>query len=95
MTNLTRIRKTILKKRGLISTRDSALRQHSLHPESPPSSVHKTGLMLFLEVKYGADIVDLVSEGSVREIAKKLHPYVDYSTISKWKKQFGMEVDER
>lgn len=75
------IRKKILKQRGV------ELAKHTRRPmtyDERPSLIVKTQLMKYIELKYGDTLENLISNGTVRATAKRLH--IDYSTVSKWRK---------
>lgn len=52
------------------------------------NTVVKTDKMVLLEVKFGKDIRELISEGSVREVGYRLGVY--YSTISRWRRMLDI-----
>ena len=80
-TNLSKIRKGILKQRGV--ELQKATRKPVTHNDLP-SPYHKTRLMRYIELKFKDRLENIIAEGTIYELEKKLG--VDASTISKWRK---------
>ena len=75
----TELRAEILKGRKLVKHGRKLLTFDEL-----PSDYHKTQLMKYIELKFGAPLEDLLMNGSTRKVAVRLG--INYSTISKWRK---------
>ena len=85
------IRRRILKERGV------KLDKHTRKPrpsvaEELSSSFRKTTTMKYLEIKHHAPIEQLIFEGSIYKVGRRLG--VNPSTISKWRKAFGEQQEK-
>ncbi|KKL52720.1 hypothetical protein LCGC14_2282670 [marine sediment metagenome] len=81
-----RIRRKVLKDRGLIRTGQGHLEQ------APDKAVdpNKTLAMRLIEARHGRLIEDLLSEGSLKECADLLG--IKESTVSKWRLRLGLRL---
>lgn len=82
MTQLHKVRKSILKQRGV------ELAPHTRKPvpyDELPVPYIKTNLMKLLELKHSQRIEELISKnkGTIYQVAKQLD--IDASTVSKWR----------
>lgn len=81
-----RTRRKLLKDRGLIRTGQG-------HLEPMPEELgdpNKTLAMRLIEARLGLQIEDLLSEGSLKEVALLLG--VKESTVSKWRLRLGLRI---
>lgn len=81
MTKLSTIRKSILKKRGVVLEKGTKTPITYDDLESP---FPKTKLMKYIELKFGGRLETLIANGTIYELERSLG--VDASTISKWRK---------
>ncbi len=81
-----RIRRKVLKDRGLIRTGQGHLEPMPDEPGDP----NKTLAMRLIEARLGRLIEDLLSEGSLKEVAELLG--VKESTVSKWRLRLGLRM---
>jgi len=94
---MTSLKDRILKERGLVKvkkhipghTRD-AFGGFVKSPKASINGKRKTALMMYLEQKYSVDIKEVLVSGSLPIIVKRLGGEVNYSTISRWRKRFGL-----
>lgn len=93
MTNIKSIRDRILKERGLTTTRSDVTKHKQISRTLSDVKVHKTPLMKFLEMKYGENIVTILSSGSLNYIEKTYN--IDRTTASKWRKRICEELETR
>jgi len=82
MTTTKKMRERVLRERGV------NLEHSRLNVKLVSSNGGKTPTMLLLELRFNDDIKSLLSEGSVRDVAKRLG--INYSTVSKWRKSLGL-----
>ena len=82
-----RIRKQVLKNRGLVRTGQGHLEPM---PDSPDGDPNKTLAMRLIEARLGVQIEELLSEGSLKEVAVLLG--VKESTVSKWRLRLGLRL---
>ena len=81
MTTQAELKRRILKNRGV------EFAKHTRKPRTPddiPAPFHKTRLMKYIELKHKAKLQDLLSNGTIYQLEKKLG--IDATTISKWRK---------
>jgi hypothetical protein len=76
------IRQKILKQRGIAGFQPQT--RQLIEFGEQESTIPKTHLMRYLELKHNKSIEELLDSGSNYELEKKLG--VDFSTISKWRK---------
>ena len=81
-----RIRRKVLKDRGLIRTGQGHLAPASTEPGDP----NKTLAMRLIEDRLGVMIEELLAEGSLKEVAVLLG--VKESTVSKWRLRLGLRI---
>ncbi len=81
-----RIRRKILKDRGLVRTGKGHLEPAPDEPGDP----NKTLAMRLIEARLGVMIEELLSEGSLKEVADLLG--VKESTVSKWRLRLGLRL---
>ena len=81
-----RVRRKVLKDRGLIRTGQGHLEPASTEPGDP----NKTLAMRLIEDRLGVMIEDLLSEGSLKEVAVLLG--IKESTVSKWRLRLGLRL---
>lgn len=84
-----RIRDSLLKQRGLIT---SKVGKRFRPVNIPRTSARKTPLMKMLELKYGKGktIEEMLLTGSLSQVKKQLGNEVDETTLSKWIKRFKL-----
>jgi len=81
-----RVRRQVLKKHGLVRTGQGHLEPMPEEPDDP----NKTLAMRLIEARLGLQIEDLLSEGSLKEVALLLG--VKESTVSKWRLRLGLRI---
>ncbi len=81
-----RIRRKVLKDRGLIRIGKGHLEPMPDEPVDP----NKTLAMRLIEARLGKLIEELLSEGSLKEVAVLLG--VKESTVSKWRLRLGLRL---
>jgi hypothetical protein len=81
-----RIRRKVLKDRGLIRTGQGHLEPMPDEPNDP----NKTLAMRLIEARLGRLIEDLLAEGSLKEVALLLG--IKESTVSKWRLRLGLRL---
>lgn len=81
-----RVRRQVLKNRGLIRTGQGHLEPASTEPGDP----NKTLAMRLIEDRLGVMIEELLAEGSLKECAVLLG--VKESTVSKWRLRLGLRI---
>lgn len=81
-----RTRRKLLKDRGLIRTGQGHLEPMPEEPADP----NKTLAMRLIEARLGLQIEELLSEGSLKEVALLLG--VKESTVSKWRLRLGLRI---
>jgi hypothetical protein len=81
-----RVRRKILKDRGLIRAGKGHLEPMPDEPNDP----NKTLAMRLIEARLGVLIEELLSEGSLKEVAVLLG--VDETTVSKWRLRLGLRL---
>jgi len=81
-----RIRRKVLKDRGLIRTGKGHLEPMPDEPEDP----NKTLAMRLIEARLDRLIEDLLMEGSLKEVADLLG--IKESTVSKWRLRLGLRL---
>ena len=81
-----RIRRNVLKKRGLVRTGQGHLEPASTEPGDP----NKTLAMRLIEDRLGVQIEELLAEGSLKEVAALIG--VKESTVSKWRLRLGLRL---
>ena len=81
-----RVRRRILKERGLIRTGQGHLEPMPDEPVDP----NKTLAMKLIEARLGVSIEELLSEGSLKEVALLLG--IKESTVSKWRLRLGLRL---
>ena len=80
-TSSSKIRNRILKNRGV------ELAKHTKAPvtyDDMPAVYPKTRAMKYVELKFSAKLEDLIFDGTIYDLEKKLG--IDATTISKWRK---------
>lgn len=80
MTHLSKVRKSILKNRGV------ELEKHTRRPveyDDLPATFHKTRAMRYIELKFNGKLESLISGGTIYQAGKRLglHP----TTVYKWR----------
>lgn len=88
-TKPSQIRKRILRQRGVQLAK---LTRKPTTYDDLPSIYPKTRLMKYIELKFGAKLEDIIFDGTIYELEKKLG--IDATTISKWRKIIS-EAKER
>ena len=81
MTSQSKIRKRILRQRGV------ELEKHTRKPvtfDDLPSIYHKTRLMKYIELKFGDRLENIIFTDTIYALEKKLG--IDATTISKWRR---------
>ena len=81
MTSQSKIRKRILRQRGV------ELEKHTRKPityDDLPSLYPKTRLMKYVELKFGDRLENIIFDGTIYTLEKELG--IDATTISKWRK---------
>ena len=81
-----RVRRKILKDRGLVRTGKGHLEPMPDEPDDP----NKTLAMRLIEARLGTQIEELLSEGSLKEVALLLG--VKESTVSYWRLRLGLRL---
>ncbi|KKM94904.1 hypothetical protein LCGC14_1193760 [marine sediment metagenome] len=81
-----KIRQKILKRRGLVRTGQGHLEPMPDEPDDP----NKTLAMRLIEARLGVVIEELLSEGSLKEVAVLIG--VKESTVSKWRLRLGLRL---
>ncbi len=81
-----KIRRKLLKDRGLVRAGKGHLEPMPDEPEDP----NKTLAMRLIEARLGILIEELLSEGSLKEVAVLLG--VKESTVSKWRLRLGLRL---
>ncbi len=81
-----RTRRKLLKDRGLVKTGQGHLEPMPEEPADP----NKTLAMRLIEARLGVQIEELLSEGSLKEVALLLG--VKESTVSKWRLRLGLRI---
>lgn len=83
MTTQAALRRMILKSRNI-----GVLERGTRNPlpySDAPSKFNKTYAMKLLELRYGTPVEELIMEGNIYELEKRLG--VDATTISRWRKK--------
>ncbi len=81
-----RVRRGVLKKRGLVRTGKGHLEPMPDEPVDP----NKTLAMRLIEARLGIMIEELLSEGSLKEVGLLLG--IKESTVSKWRLRLGLRL---
>jgi len=81
-----RVRRKLLKDRGLVRVGKGHLEPMPDEPEDP----NKTLAMRLIEARLGIMIEELLSEGSLKEVALLIG--VKESTVSKWRLRLGLRL---
>ena len=81
-----RIRRQVLKNRGLVRTGKGHLEPMPTEPVDP----NKTLAMRLIEARLGVMIEELLAEGSLKEVALLLG--ISESTVSKWRLRLGIRL---
>ncbi len=81
-----RVRRKLLKDRGLIRVGKGHLEPMPDEPDDP----NKTLAMRLIEARLGIVIEELLSEGSLKEVALLIG--VKESTVSKWRLRLGLRL---
>ncbi|KKM75844.1 hypothetical protein LCGC14_1386030 [marine sediment metagenome] len=81
-----RVRRKILKDRGLVR----AGKGHLEPAPDEPGDPNKTLAMRLIEARLGVMIEELLSEGSLKEVAVLLG--IKESTVSKWRLRLGLRL---
>ncbi len=81
-----KIRRKLLKDRGLVRTGKGHLEPMPDEPDDP----NKTLAMRLIEARLGVVIEELLSEGSLKEVA--VLTGVKESTVSKWRLRLGLRL---
>ena len=81
-----RVRRKLLKDRGLVRVGKGHLEPMPDEPEDP----NKTLAMRLIEARLGRLIEDLLMEGSLKEVADLLG--IKESTVSKWRLRLGLRL---
>jgi hypothetical protein len=81
-----RVRRKILKDRGLVRTGKGHLEPALDEPNDP----NKTLAMRLIEARLGVMIEELLSEGSLKEVALLLG--ISESTVSYWRLRLGLRL---
>lgn len=81
-----RFRRKLLKDRGLVRTGQGHLEPMPDGPNDP----NKTLAMRLIEARLDRQIEDLLSEGSLKEVATLLG--IEESTVSKWRLRLGLRL---
>ena len=89
MTKPVKLRRKILKQRGVELQKFTAT---PISIDELPAPFHKTPMMRLLEVKHKDKIQNLISGGTLAEVAKKLK--IDPTTASKWRKIIRLAEDK-
>lgn len=79
-----RIRRDLLKKRGLVRTGYGHIEDKPDVPHDP----RKTLAMRLLEAQFDCPIEELLVLGGIREVGNRLG--IDSSTVSKWRLRLGL-----
>jgi len=79
-----RLRRQILERHGLVRAGQGHLESE---PRPPPNS-HKTLAMRLLEQQFKRPIEELLMEGSLEEVGKRLS--IHFSTVSHWRERLGL-----
>lgn len=80
-----RLRDSILKRRGMETDRYTGLKKVASIP--PPDGI-KTLAMRQIEARFDTPIEELLMEGELSEVAYKLG--VHFTTVSKWRERLGL-----
>ena len=81
-----KVRRGVLKKRGLVRAGQGHLEPMPDEPDDP----NKTLAMRLIEARLGIMIEELLSEGSLKEVAVLIG--VKESTVSKWRLRLGLRL---
>ncbi len=81
-----KLRRKLLKDRGLVSTGKGHLEPMPDEPDDP----NKTLAMRLIEARLGVQIEELLSEGSLKEVALLLG--IKESTVSYWRLRLGLRL---
>ena len=79
---MTSLKKRILKKRNVVLEPGT---KNPITPDELPTPFKKTIRMMFIELKHGKPIQELIADGSIDVVA--MYIGVDRSTVSKWRKR--------
>jgi hypothetical protein len=87
------LRNRILHERGIRLIRDEAHKHRRLVVTPDKVNITRTTHMRLLEIQFGKSILDIVVDGSTREVEKKYG--IDRTTVSKWRKRIAKELLSR
>ena len=76
------LKKRILRKRNVVLEPRT---KNPITPDELPTPFKKTIRMMFIELKHGRPIQELIADGSIDDVA--MYIGVDRSTVSKWRKR--------
>lgn len=79
---ISKLRERILDKQRLKVVQDPG-KHHRIEKIDERKDLNRTPLMIALELAHDAPIEDLISEGTIYQVAKRLG--IDPSTVSKWR----------
>ena len=78
-----RLQEQILKHRGLKPASYTGLEENTV----PPDGI-KTLTMRQIEARFGIPIEELLMEGSLNQVARRLG--IDFTTVSRWRERLGL-----
>ncbi len=81
-----RVRRRILKERGLVRTGQGHLAPETKEPDDP----NKTLAMRLIEARLGEPIEELLMRGSIKQVGEELG--IDETTVSKWRLRLGLRI---
>ena len=79
-----RLQEQILKHRGLKPASYTGLEETTV----PPPDGIKTLAMRQIEARFGVPIEELLMEGSLNQVARRLG--IDFTTVSRWRERLGL-----
>ena len=88
------LRKKLLAERGIVVIQTAKNIHHKLVPATTIQLKTKTAKMMYLEIKYGKRIEDVLSGNSLRQAAKIYGNEVDFTTLSKWIDKYKIKYSE-
>ena len=82
---MTSLKKKILRRRNVVLEPRT---KNPITPDELPTPFKKTIRMMFIELKHGTPIQELIAVGSIDDVAMLIG--VDRSTVSKWRKRIRL-----
>jgi hypothetical protein len=82
------IRAKLLKERGITASAKAVNKRKRFVPAIEVQTIPKTAKMMYLEMKYGLHLEDVLISGSLNQIVARFGGEIDRSTVSKWIARF-------